>query len=161
MFSRPAVVIFIVVVAEFMAAMQMIRLVGFFATALLLIASSFVGVAVIRWKAAGLFRTTVEAATAPGGVTAAVADRLIGVFAGLLLIAPGFVTSALGLALLFPPVRRAIEPKVMARTTRWSVPFMNRPGPRAGHVVDDQIIDVDLVDDAGSTVPRSDRPEVG
>ncbi|MEZ5229083.1 MAG: FxsA family protein, partial [Acidimicrobiales bacterium] len=108
----------------------------------------------------------------------AVAGRFLGLIAGVLIGFPGFVTTAVGAVLLIPPVRKAVEPRLAARASSWSVPFINRSGSlhdarrpgRRGPSGDGTIIDVDLVDrahpdgrNAGDVadVPRSARPELG
>lgn len=162
-------------VAEFFAASWVIGQVGFGTTLLLVIALGFLGVAVVRWKAAGLLVSTIESATNSSvETTSAIAGRALGLAAGILIAVPGFVSSAFGLILLLTPVRRLAEPFLAARATSWSVPFINRSGPtassRRGPSGDGTIIDVDIVDrshpggsDTGDAadVPRSARPEIG
>src|SRR5690625_7777574 len=55
-------------------------------------------------------------------------EGLVLVIAGLLLILPGFATDAIGLACLFPPVRRRLLTPWMRSQRRRN---MGRPGPGA------------------------------
>ncbi len=178
MFSRSAVAIFSVIVAEFFAAAWVVGQIGLGLTLLVFLGLGFLGVAVARWQSSGLLVSTIQSATNPSvETTTAVAGRALGLVAGLLISFPGFITSALGLVLLLAPVRKTVEPLLAARATSWSVPFINRSGPRPGQWPgrrgpsgDGTIIDVDLVDrdhpgrqDSADVADqsRSARPEIG
>ncbi len=181
MFSRSAVVIFSVMVVEFFVAAWVVGQVGVATTLLLLLAFAFLGVAVTRWKAAGLLMSTLRTATNPSAEsTATIAGPALGLLAGLLIGIPGFVSTAAGLLLLLAPVRSIVEQRLAARATSWSVPFLirsgpnQRPGPR-GRSGEGTIIDVDLVGrdqvhqdqadnsdvDDEADEPQSARPEIG
>lgn len=62
-------------------------------------------------------------------------------FAGALLLTPGFFTDAVGLSLLLPPVRAAIYRRLRARMTVAS--FQMGPGPQArdAHYPDDRVVE--------------------
>lgn len=177
-------------VAEFFAAAWVAGQIGIGLTLLTMMVLGLLGVAVVRWKSAGLLLSTIESATNPSvDTTAAVAGRALGVLAGLLVGLPGFVTSLIGLLLLVGPVRAKVEPRLAARASNWTVPFItgsgplhgagSRPGPfrprgssrpgQRGPSGHGTIIDVDLVDrdqshstdvDDVADVPRSARPEI-
>jgi UPF0716 protein FxsA len=59
-----------------------------------------------------------DASTSAAEVANSVSDGAMRAAAGLLLAFPGLVTGALGLALLVPPIRRALEPVLWARFSR-------------------------------------------
>lgn len=175
MFSRSALAVFAVIVAEFFAASWVVGQIGFGATLLALVALAFLGIAVARWNSAGLVQTTLESAMNPSGdATTSMTRRTLGLFAGFLIGFPGFCSSLVGLLLLFGPVRRFVEPRLVAKASAITMPFGNRPGFR-GSWSRGTVIDVDLVDDDlnadGSRadnpggdhtdVPRSARPEIG
>lgn len=114
----------------------------------LIILSAFVGLSVLRGQQArimlvqqGVLRLS------PGALLAEGAFRLL---AGVLLIAPGFLTDALGLVLLVPPVQRAILGGLAARAQG------ARPGPQ------DDIIDGEFrVHDPQQPAHDPDRPRIG
>ncbi len=160
MFSRPAVAIFIVMVAEYFAAAQVASAFGFANMLLSLVGLSVLGLFVLRWKAAGLLLSTLESFGVDSR-RSEVVDRVLGLLAGLLLVIPGFVTAAFGLLLLLAPVRRAVEPFVLARTTGWTVPFVMRTGARVRWSTDETVIDVDVVEPESNNASRPARPEIG
>ncbi len=160
MFSRPAVAIFIVIVVEYLAAAQFASAFGVANTLLALVGSSLLGVFVLRWKAAGLLLSTLQSFGTESR-RSEVIDRVLGLLAGLLLVIPGFVTAVMGLLLLLAPVRRAVEPFVLARTTGWTVPFVNRTGSRVRWSTDETVIDVDVVEPEPNDASRPARPEIG
>lgn len=170
MFSRSAVAIFAVIVAEYFAGSWVVGQIGFGATLLALVGLAFLGVAVARWNSAGLVQTTLESARNPSvDVTSAMAGRTLGLVAGFLIGFPGFCSSLVGLLLVFGPVRRLVEPRLAAKASAITVPFGNRPGPfgssSRGTVIDVDVVDVDpeADDQSGDStdVPRSARPEIG
>jgi UPF0716 protein FxsA len=79
--------------------------VGFGWALLLLLATSLLGTWLLRREGARAWRRFREVAAAgrpPGGEAS---RGIVGLLSGLLLAVPGFVTDALGLLLLIPPVR--------------------------------------------------------
>ena len=69
-------------------------------------------------------------------------DGALVLFAGALMLTPGFVTDAFGLLLLFPPTRMVIRPIVIRRFRHRVACY--RPGrPEPGTVHDTDIADVD------------------
>lgn len=152
----------IVILAEYLVASRVVATIGFGPAVLLVLYFGVVGVLVIRWKIAGFVVTTLEALSgSPAQAPATVTARALGLAAGLLIALPGFVTSAIGLALLFSPVRRAVQPFVLSRITAWSGPIVNRSGPRRGPHHDGTIIDVDVVGHDTPDASPSARPEIG
>ncbi len=81
--------------------------IGVLATIGLVVASSVAGILLLRHQGLGnlaRLRMAVQSGDAPAGE---VADGVMILLAGLLLITPGFITGALGLLLFVPPLRRA------------------------------------------------------
>lgn len=82
--------------------------IGVWATLGLVVLSGLAGVAAVRlngFQTLVRARASLEAGTDPAGP---MAHGALGVLAGLLLIVPGFFTSAVGLLLLLRPVRQAL-----------------------------------------------------
>jgi UPF0716 protein FxsA len=61
------------------------------------------------------FQRQVESGSVPGKE---IADGVMILFAGALLMTPGFLTDLLGISLLLPPVRAVVRGAVMRRAAR-------------------------------------------
>jgi UPF0716 protein FxsA len=108
--------------------------IGLVPTLAILILAGFLGAALVRrqgrtaWERFNLALTN---GRIPAGETF---DGAMIVFGGALLLAPGFITDVVGLALLIPPTR-AVFKAVVARLARrriafgWAIPS---PGTRGG-----------------------------
>ncbi len=83
--------------------------IGFLWALLLVVATSMAGAMVLR-HAGGNHIARVRVAMGAGGFTALQADSAgtMTLFAGILLLIPGFITDILGLLLLLTPLRRAL-----------------------------------------------------
>jgi UPF0716 protein FxsA len=83
--------------------------IGFLGALLLLVAGSMAGAMVLR-HAGGNHIARVRVAMGDGGFSALQADSAgaATLFAGILLLIPGFITDVLGLLLLIAPLRRAL-----------------------------------------------------
>jgi UPF0716 protein FxsA len=91
--------------------------IGVLPTLLLVILAAVAGLGVIRMQgmnALGRLEAAVDRGEDPVGP---IADGALKVIAGLLLVVPGFLTDAVGLLLLLPPVRRALMRRGAARAT--------------------------------------------
>jgi UPF0716 protein FxsA len=109
-------VIFIVVpIIELAVIIQVGQAIGVLPTIALLIGVSVVGAWLVKREGLGVykrFRRQMEAGAIPGKE---VADAFMIMFAGALLISPGFVTDVLGVLLLLPPVRAAVRATALSR----------------------------------------------
>ena len=89
--------------------------IGVGVTLLLILAGAFLGAAILRGQQAR------AVAMMQGGLNVApgtfLAQGAFRVLAGVLLILPGFLTDALGLVLLIPPLQRALVRAIGARAT--------------------------------------------
>ena len=96
-------------IAELVTFIVVAAHIGFALALLLILAGSLLGGLVLR-HAGGNHIARVRLAMADGGFTAVQADSdgFLILFAGILLLIPGFITDVLGLALLVGPLRRAI-----------------------------------------------------
>ncbi|HEY6532182.1 MAG TPA: FxsA family protein [Acidimicrobiales bacterium] len=114
-----------------------------------LLAVSFLGLWLVKAQGLGVLRrmqATVNRGEVP---TAEVVDGGLLVSAGVLCIVPGFVTGAIGLLLLLPPLRAFVRNRLLARWGR-----DGGLGTGRGRVVGGTIVDVEYVGDV-TPGPRS------
>ena len=108
-------------VAELVALIAVVAKIGFFATLGLLILSSAIGSWLLRSQQQAVLRM----AETPGRDVAR--ESVYRMTAGVLLLVPGFISSALALIFLVPPLRalfagalvRIIQPQTMYSTFAW------------------------------------------
>jgi UPF0716 protein FxsA len=125
------VILFIVVpIAELYVIIQIGGLIGVWATLALLLADALLGSLLLRHQGRGAWRRFNEALAAHRFPGREVADGVLVVIGGTLLLTPGFITDVFGLILLIPPtraiVRRLMRPLLIRRFQ--IVGFPNRPG---------------------------------
>lgn len=89
--------------------------IGVLWTLALVVLASVVGIAVIRRQSMATFRTARAEAQAGRVPDRALVHGAMIVAAGFLLILPGFVTDAIGLLLLLPPVRDLLWQRLKSR----------------------------------------------
>jgi UPF0716 protein FxsA len=123
--------LFIVVpIAELAVIIQVGELLGFWWTLALLIADSVLGSMLMRSQgraAWGRFTTAVQAGRPPARE---VADGVLIIFGGALLLTPGFISDFVGLLFLLPPTRAMIRRLFLRQAmARLVVTF---PGPGMG-----------------------------
>jgi UPF0716 protein FxsA len=145
------VLVFIVVpIAELAVIIQVGELIGVWWTIAILIADSIVGSMLMRSQGRAVwarFNAALQAGRAPARE---VADGVLVIFGGALLLTPGFLTDILGLLLLLPPsravIRRVFLRQAMKRitVTMAAGPAMwPRPSGRRGDDVEGSAVDVD------------------
>jgi UPF0716 protein FxsA len=120
------VLIFVFVViplVELAVFVQVAQWIGVVPTTLLLLLVSMVGIVVVRYQGIGVYRRVREQLRAGVVPAADLVNGLLVLVAGLLLIVPGFVTDAVGLLLLLPPVRAGVR-AILRR--RYAVRAANR-----------------------------------
>jgi UPF0716 protein FxsA len=129
------VVLFIVVpIAELFVIIQVGQLIGVVPTLVLLLADAVLGSMLLKHEGRGAWRRFNEALAQRRFPGREVADGVLIVIGGTLLLTPGFLTDILGLFLLLPPTR-ALARRLLRRVTigRFAVVSMGGPGPgRAG-----------------------------
>ena len=106
----------LVPVVELAVFIQVASAFGVWNTVAVLIAISLIGFWIVRRQGMGLWRRAqlqLDAGRMPGREAV---DGFLVLCAGILLLVPGFVTDALGLLLLFPPVRAGLRAFM---TRRW------------------------------------------
>lgn len=112
--------------------------IGVWATLALVALTTLLGVMTLRGQgpgALGNLRGTMSGAlSGRQDPTGPIFDRAMVLLAGGLLVLPGFLTDAVGLLLLLPPVRAAIEAAIRRRVTVLST--ATRADFRQGEVID-------------------------
>jgi UPF0716 protein FxsA len=117
--------------------------IGVLWTLTLVVLAAAVGLAVIRAQgvnALGRLQESVDRGADPVGP---IADAALKVVAGLLLIVPGFLTDALGILLLLPPVRRALIAHGAGRVTVRAADYARTRRPPETIEVDYEIVGED------------------
>lgn len=107
--------ILLLTVAEVIAIVASLKLLGFWLTLLMTIAAMFIGSLLLRWQGlatAQKFMTRLEYGQAP---MEEAWDGFCIMLAAFLFIIPGLVTDFLALLLLIPPVRRLLR-AILSRT---------------------------------------------
>ncbi len=126
------VILFIVVpLAELYVIIQVGEAIGVLPTLALLLADAVLGSLLLRHQGRGAWRRFNEALAARRFPAKEVADGLLIVVGGTLLLAPGFLTDVVGIFLLIPPTR-AIARSLLRRLTVGRFTVIGMPGRGAG-----------------------------
>lgn len=132
--------------------------IGVLATLALVIAAGVLGAMLLRVQGFGVMtriHREVEAGRDPSGE---VAKGVMVLFAGVLLLIPGFFTDVLGLLLFLPPVRefawRLLKKRVVVSSARFGHGGFSAGGART----EPQGSTIDLDADEYSRGPRGDSP---
>jgi UPF0716 protein FxsA len=167
------VILFIVVpILELYVIIQVGQLIGVVPTLILLLADALFGSWLLRREGRTAWRRFNEALAARRFPGKEVADGVLIIIGGTLLLTPGFVTDIFGLFLLLPPTR-AIARRVLKRLTigRFMVvgvgggpgPFGGPPGDQDGsrssrdYDFEGSAEEVPPQGDSDPRLPRSDR----
>jgi len=113
-----ALIFLVMPILELAVIIQVGQSLGVLNTVGLLLLVSAAGAWLVRKEGLGVWRrfnTQVRAGIVPGRE---IADGVLILFAGALLLTPGFLTDILGLLLLVPPVRAEIRGAAMLRASR-------------------------------------------
>jgi UPF0716 protein FxsA len=116
-----AVLFLVVPIAELAVIVRVAGAVGVAPTLLVLIAVSVLGAWLVKREGIGIWRRIqrqIGAGQVPGKE---LVDAFLVLFAGVLLLTPGFLTDALGILLLLPPVRAVVRVTLLRRFTRRAV----------------------------------------
>lgn len=133
--------------AEIAAFVLVGQKIGVAATILMVLASSFAGLTLLRQQGVNMLRN-IQTAPAAGDDGSKVMKGMLHMVAGLLLAVPGFITSAIGLLLLLPFTRtflwRLLKPEVIVSR---SAQFYRRSEPqRPSSPQSSGVIDLDAED---------------
>lgn len=115
MFPLLLVAFLVLPIVELVVILQVGQSLGVIPTIALLIAVSVGGAWLVKREGMGVwrrFQQQVHAGVVPGKE---LADGVLILFAGALLLTPGFVTDLLGILLLLPPTRAAIRGVALRR----------------------------------------------
>lgn len=122
------VILFIVVpIAELYVIIQVGEAIGVWPTLLLLLLDAVLGSLLLRHQGRGAWRRFNEALAQRRFPGKEVADGLLIVIGGTLLLAPGFITDIVGIFLLIPPTR-AIARAILKRFTIGRFTVIGVPG---------------------------------
>lgn len=114
------VVLFLVVpIAELAVIVQVSDGIGLGNTLGLLILVSVVGAWLVKREGLGAWRRVQQQVNAGRVPATEMVDGVMILLGGALLLTPGFLTDAVGLALLLPPVRAVIRRVLRRRITSW------------------------------------------
>lgn len=128
------VILFIVVpILELYVIIQVGQAIGVVPTLVLLLADALLGSWLLKHEGRGAWRRFNEALAAKRFPGREVADGVLIVIGGTLLLTPGFITDIVGLFLLLPPTR-AVARRILKRLTigRFVVVGMGGDGPFGG-----------------------------
>lgn len=109
MFAALALAFLVVPFAELFVIIQIGSALGAVPTVALLLAVSVLGAILVKREGLGVWRRARAQVQAGGMPAAELVDGVMILFAGALLLTPGFLTDALGIILLVPPVRAALR----------------------------------------------------
>lgn len=126
------IALFIVVpILELYVIIQVGQWIGIWPTLALLLADAILGSMLLKHQGRGAWRRFNEALAARRFPGKEVADGLLIVIGGTLLLSPGFITDIFGIFLLIPPTR-AIARKVLKRLTIGRFMVVGMPGGERG-----------------------------
>jgi UPF0716 protein FxsA len=109
----PALLFLVLVVAELYALVYVAGAIGVLNTIGLMILISFVGAAVVKRAGLGVVRRAQQTIDEGRTPHKELIDGLLLLVAGILLVVPGFITDAVGLILLLPPVRYLLRGRLI------------------------------------------------
>ena len=133
------VLLFIAVVELYMI-VETARTIGTLETIGLLVLVSVVGAWMVKAQGMAVLwrvRSKLREGQMPGRE---LVDGALVLFAGALMLTPGFATDAFGLLLLFPPTRMVIRP-ILIRRFRHRVAYYGPDNPHPGTIHDTDITD--------------------
>ena len=115
--------------------------IGLWPTLFIVLLTAIVGTALVRSQGAQVLSALQGSFQAMKDPTEPLAHGAMILFAGALLLTPGFFTDAFGFLLLFPPFRQLITNMIRSSLTSANVKFSTR---QTGS--DDTVIDADYID---------------
>ena len=105
-------------IIELFVMVQVAGAIGVLPTVLAVVAMSVAGLWLMKVEGLGALRRAADQLDRGEPPTDEVVNGALIVVGGLLMFIPGFVTGAVGLLLLLPPVRALVRPVVVARARR-------------------------------------------
>lgn len=144
-------------IAELWVLVEVAVRIGVLDTLALLILMPVLGIWLVKRAGLTVFRRVQSTLDAGGVPHREVVDGFLLLIAGVLLIIPGFITDAIGLALLVPPIRVGVR-TMLLRSFKKRSSFAVRIVDGVGRRVD--IRDVSSRDVSGPQPPRRLPPEL-
>ncbi|WP_116132857.1 FxsA family protein [Tropicimonas sp. IMCC34043] len=148
----PLFALFLVIpLVEIMLFIQVGQLIGLGWVLLIVVFTAILGTWLIRQQGRGVMRQLMETFNDMRDPTEPLAHGAMVLFAGALLVTPGFFTDTLGFLLLIPKVRetvfRRLRSQIVVRTTMatgttWQTRTTERPGD-AGDVIEGDFQEID------------------
>ena len=135
-------VLFVVApLVELYVIVEVARFMGLFPALALLIVLSFFGAWLVKREGVAVLGRLRDSLARGEMPTNSLVDGGLIVTAGALCIVPGFVSDAIGLLLLVPPIRAFVRDRLIAR---WSIPGRSR---RSGSFRSSTVINVEYLGD--------------
>ncbi|HEU5036998.1 MAG TPA: FxsA family protein [Nocardioides sp.] len=145
--TLPAVLLTVFVLLpllEIYVIVQVGQVIGAWWTILLLVADSLFGAWLLRHEGGRAWRALRDALRDGRVPSTEIADGALILVGGTLMLAPGFVTDALGILLILPFTRPAFRKVLATAVARRLVLDVTRPGPGPqGPVVRGEVVDDD------------------
>jgi UPF0716 protein FxsA len=135
----------VIPIVELYVFVQVAHAVGFGAALLALILVSVFGAWLVKHEGVGVWRRLQGQLNRREPPGREVLDGLLVLVAGVLIVVPGFVTAAVGLLLLLPPIRAAMRALLARRYSRTARVIVATHGPRI----------VDTTAEPNATPPRA------
>jgi UPF0716 protein FxsA len=146
------IALIVVPIAELAVLIQVGSEIGVWWTIALLLAVSFVGSWLVKREGLGLWASANRELAAGRMPTKQLLDGILVLFAGALLLTPGFLTDIVGILLLLPPTRAVLRRVLRARfERRMTIVALGAPGGGAAYDArrrppGGDVIDVDPLD---------------
>jgi UPF0716 protein FxsA len=117
-FAVLALLFLVVPFAELFVLIKVGQVIGALPTVAVLVVVSVVGAAMVKREGMAVVRRAQEQVRRGRVPGAELVDGVLILFAGTLLISPGFLTDVFGVLLLVPPVRRVVRAVAVRRLAR-------------------------------------------
>jgi UPF0716 protein FxsA len=114
---NPSILLILLPIPEIWLIVKVGAVVGAGWTVVLLLASAALGVVVLQRQGLAALSSLPRAMNDGASLAQTMIEKLLAVAAGLLLILPGFITDAVALVLLVPPLRRLVARRWLGRAT--------------------------------------------
>lgn len=116
--------------------------VGVIPMLLLVIGALFLGLALIRQTGLTFNEAVRRAAGSGDSVSIDTGLAILRLFAGLLLIVPGFISDVVALMILIPPIGRRLVRR-FTTSASWNFHSTSQSGPQRGPVIEGEAIEID------------------
>ena len=116
--------------------------IGLWPTLLIVLLTAIVGTALVRSQGAQVITALQGSLQAMKDPTEPLAHGAMILFAGALLLTPGFFTDAFGFLLLFPPFRHLVTTMIRSRLKSANVNFSSKQADIDQNVIDAEYTDV-------------------